>query len=335
MAVPVESDGNYPCHATHLSAGEAQKMLISSGLAPGGRPCQESWLALATSQAYHVHVLARSPIFHTLLPGVLRKTCFHHLPLNCQVALEGNSQPLVPTLAVAPGRNPGEVVQPLHPPQILDPTREGYTQRRRQGSPLAKPWGTSCFIPRIFSFGSHDSKSGCGHPACLRWQTGSASLSSPLRWPWLLGLSNGLPSPWWGLSQQRCPSSPPRVLLLGGWPSARPGSSKPCSGLPSFCLRWSYREDTTLAVNFSIRSSPQGGNPGSLLSLYTWKYKYLNSSLLVWGPTDQMVEMSACRFNFRRPCQQIIHSASFCPCSVTCRNISWRMMEQWDSLPPI
>ena len=29
------------------------------------------------------------------------------------------------------------------------------------------------------------------------------------------------------------------VLLLGGWMSARPGSSKPHIGLPSFCLRWS------------------------------------------------------------------------------------------------
>ena len=59
------------------------------------------------------------------------------------------------------------------------------------------------------------------------------------------------------------------VLLLGGWTSARPGSSKPHSGLPSFCLRQSFREDTTLAVNSSICSGPQGGDPDSLLSLYT------------------------------------------------------------------
>ena len=97
------------------------------------------------------------------------------------------------------------------------------------------------------------------------------------------------------------------VLLLGGWWFARPGSSKPRSGLPSFCLRQSFREDTTLAVNSSICSGPQGGDPGNLLSFYTWYNKSLNSSLLVW----------------------IIHSASFCPCSTACRNIPWRMMEWW------
>ena len=42
------------------------------------------------------------------------------------------------------------------------PTGEGYTQRRGQGSPLAKPCSTSCFIPRIFSFGGHNSKIGHG-----------------------------------------------------------------------------------------------------------------------------------------------------------------------------
>ena len=60
------------------------------------------------------------------------------------------------------------------------------------------------------------------------------------------------------------------VLLLGGWMSAGPGSSKPHSGLPSFCLRQCFREDTTSAVSLSICSSPHGGDPGSLLSLYTW-----------------------------------------------------------------
>ena len=103
--------------------------------------------------------------------------------------------------------NPGEALWPLHPPQILDPTGEDYTQRRGQGSPLAKPCSTSCFVPRIFSFSGHGSESGHGHLASLRWQTSSASLFSLPRWPQLLGLSKVLPLPWQGLSQQRCPSS--------------------------------------------------------------------------------------------------------------------------------
>ena len=39
------------------------------------------------------------------------------------------------------------MVRPLHPPWILGPTGEGYTQMGGQGSPLAKPCSASCFIP--------------------------------------------------------------------------------------------------------------------------------------------------------------------------------------------
>ena len=173
---------------------------VLSGLAPGGCPCQESWLALATSQLYYAPMLARSPIIHTLILGVLGRTHFCHLPLSWQLALGGNGQPLVPTPVVAQGQNPGEAVWPLHPPQILESTGESYTQRRGQGCPPAKPCCTSCFIPGIFFSSGHNSKSGCGHPASLGWWTGSASLSSPPRWPWLLGLSDGLPLPQHDLS---------------------------------------------------------------------------------------------------------------------------------------
>ena len=72
-----------------------------------------------------------------------------------------------------------------------------------------------------------------------------------------VSLSEGAPPPSLG------------VLLLEGWTSARQGFSEPPGGLPSFSLWWSFREDTTLAVNSSIHSGPQGGKPGSLLSLYT------------------------------------------------------------------
>ena len=71
-------------------------------------------------------------------------------------------------------------------------------------------------------------------------------------------------------SQWKCPSSPLLwVLLLGGWTSARPGSSILCSGLPPFYPRQSFSEDTISAASSSICSTHHSGDPGSLLSLYT------------------------------------------------------------------
>ena len=102
-----------------------------------------------------------------------------------------------------------------------------------------------------------------------------------------------------------------------------------------FCPRWSYSEDTILVASSSILSSSHGGDPGSLLSLYTSQYRALNSSLLVQGSTSWMVETSAFGSNFGRLCQwpqEIIHYASFCPCSAAYWNISWRMMG-WLGLP--
>ena len=163
MVVLVEPDGSSPCHAVTKSARKAQRRPTPSGLAPGGHPHQGPQLALASSQVYHAPILTRSPIFHTLPLG---RTCFCHLPLSCQLAPGGNGRPLVLTLAVAPGQNPGEAVWPLHPPQILECTMEGCIQKRGQGSPPAKPCGTSCFVPRIF-IGRNDSKSEHGCPAGL------------------------------------------------------------------------------------------------------------------------------------------------------------------------
>ena len=94
-------------------------------------------------------MLARSPFFHTLLLGVLGRTCFCHLPLSCQLALGGNGQSLVLTLAVAPGQNPGEVVWPLHPPQILDPT--GRAVLKEGGRALLWP---NPVVPPVSSLGS-------------------------------------------------------------------------------------------------------------------------------------------------------------------------------------
>ena len=183
-------------------------MLASSGLAPGGHPPQGTQLVLATSQAYHAPMLSRSPIFHTLSPSILGRTSSCHLPLSCQPTPGGNGQPLVLTLAEAPGQNPGEVVWPLHLPQILDPTGEGCIEGKGQGSPLAAPCGASCFIPGIFSCDDPDSESGHRCPASLGWWTGSVSLFSPSRQLWQPGPSDGLPSPWQDPSWWRFPSFP-------------------------------------------------------------------------------------------------------------------------------
>ena len=60
------------------------------------------------------------------------------------------------------------------------------------------------------------------------------------------------------------------VLLCKGQTYASLGSSDSSGGWPSFCLRQFFREDTTSPTNSSRRSGPQGADPGSLLSLYTW-----------------------------------------------------------------
>ena len=139
-----------------------QLAYLPGTLALGSCPLWRFLPTLATSQVYHVPVLARSPISHTPPLGVLGRNWFHHLPLHCQLGAGGNSQHLVLTLVVAPGQNPGKAVWPLCSHWVLGPTREGYTQRRRQGSPPAKPCSTSCFVLRNFSCGSHNSESGHG-----------------------------------------------------------------------------------------------------------------------------------------------------------------------------
>ena len=92
--------------------------------------------------------------------------------------------------------------------------------------------------------------------------------------------------------------------------------------LPSFAGGSSRRKECLVA--FSIHSGPQGGRPGSLLSIYTsWK-RPLISSQEVQYPTSWMVGTSASGSSLGRPCQQpqwISLSASFCPDSVACTNI--------------
>ena len=79
---------------------------------------------------------------------------------------------------------------------------------------------------------------------------------------------------------------------------------------PCFCPWQSLKEDTTS----SISSSSLGGDPSSLCSLSTSRYKDWISSLLVWVPTRWTVGMSTSGSSFGNSCQQpwqTFHSASF------------------------
>ena len=110
------------------------------------------------------------------------------------------------------------------------------------------------------------------------------------------------------------------VLLLGGlmtfdWDLAAVSGASLC-----FCPGQSSKEDTIS----SIISGSLGGDPSSLHSLYTSRYKDWISSLLVWGPTSWMVYMSTSESSFGNSCwwpQHTIHSTSFHPWSAVCWNI--------------
>ena len=121
-------------------------------------------------------MLSRSPTSCTPPLGVLGRTCPCLLPPSCQLTPGGNSQPLALTPKELLGQNPGEAVQPLHPPQILDPSRQGCIQRKGQDPPLAAPCGASCSIPGIIFCSNPDSGSGHRCPASLGWWTSSVTL---------------------------------------------------------------------------------------------------------------------------------------------------------------
>ena len=136
---------------------------------------------------------------------------------------------------------------------------------------------------------------------------------------------------WASLTSARSLSVEVSLLLLLGvlfhdvWASAGSDSFSPLGGWPPFHLRWFFKEDTTSLTNSSVHSGPHSGDHGSLWSLYTWQYRSLISSLLVWGPTAWTAEMSTCRSRCGRPCQWpwwIICSTSFLPEWAACRNIS-------------
>ena len=175
-------------------------------------------------------MLTRSPLVHTLLPGVLGRTCFCHLTPSCKPASWRKQ--------LTSGSN----------------SSSGSRLKSRKGS-LAS---SSSPDP-----GPHSSWPQVMDQLSLSiFSSKAAAVARPLQWASLTLVRSLL------VEVSLLPLL--GVLLLGGWMSARPGSSKPHSGLPSCCPRQSFREDTISAASFSIHSSPHSGDPGSLLSLYTW-----------------------------------------------------------------
>ena len=118
------------------------------------------------------------------------------------------------------------------------------------------------------------------------------------------------------------------VLLLWSWVSVD-WDLTAISGA-FFCFHpWqTSKEDTTS----SISSGSLGGDPSSLCCLYTSRYRDWISSLLVWGPTSWMADTSTSGSSFSNSCQwpwQTVHSASFCPWSAACWNISYSIIRWW------
>ena len=94
-------------------------------------------------------------------------------------------------------------------------------------------------------------------------------------------------------------------------------------------------EDKMSWANSCTHSGPQGGGLGSLFNWYTSLYSSLISPWEVLYPMSWTAGTSTLESSLGVPCwwpQQIAYSISFCPNSVVCRNILWRMNGWWD--PP-
>ena len=108
---------------------------------------------------------------------------------------------------------------------------------------------------------------------------------------------------------QGLPPPPPRGPAPWGSGICGSGTSLPFL-VPSFvsALGSPQKEDTTS----SISSGSLGGDPSSLCCLYTSRYRDWISSLLVWGPTSWMADMSASGSSFGNSCQQPWQTISLC-----------------------
>ena len=118
------------------------------------------------------------------------------------------------------------------------------------------------------------------------------------------------------------------VLPLEGWEPPGWGCTVASGVLSSSLFGWSGREAITSS---SMPGSP-GGDLGSLCNLHTSKYISSSSSLVLSGPTSWMVGMPASGFSQGMFCWwpwQTIHSASFCPSTAACLNISYSITKRW------
>ena len=93
---------------------------------------------------------------------------------------------------------------------------------------------------------------------------------------------------------QRLPPLPLKVQLWGGWMSIDWCQATASDAFLCLCPWQSSKEDTTSSNN----SGSPGGDPGSLLCLYTSRYKDCNSSLLLWELTSWMADKSTSGSSF-------------------------------------
>ena len=175
------------------------------------------------------------------------------------------------------------------------------------------------------------------------WQ--SLLLDLALDWEWFLEqLSLSISSSrvatmastfWWAIhTMTRLHSTESSFLLLWGvllleeWKPSEWGCAGAAGAFSSSHPWWSGREDST---SLSMAGSP-GGDPGSLCSLYTSNYISSSSSLVISSPTSWTADMPTSGFIWGMFCQQpqqMIHSASFCPLTAACLNISYNKTRWW------
>ena len=152
------------------------------------------------------HACQVTPIFCTLLPGVLG-----NLVLSSSSELPASSwrKWSISGPNSSGGSRSKSRRGSLAPPSSPDsgPHWGDYTQRRGQALLLPNPGASPASSPGSSPLAVTAPRVGMGVQPAL--SDGPAQpLSYPLRWPWLLGLSGGLPLPQQGLTQQGCPFSP-------------------------------------------------------------------------------------------------------------------------------
>ena len=165
----------------------------------------------------------------------------------------------------APGWILGKAVQPLHPP-----TGEGYAWGNGWSCPLLRPHSTSCSAPgpSPLLVATPGWVWASGWPLVMdqlslsMFSSNTMVVARAFQWASLTSVSSLL---------AKVPCLPlHEVLFHNGWVSTSSNSPHPLSSLSSFCLRWSFKEDTMPPVSSPAHCGPHGRDVGYLLSLYTW-----------------------------------------------------------------